>query len=105
MPLTEAEIKAFAPEKKTNYTDGAGLYLVVDPKVANGEKYFVGRSRYKAGRVLDSIVRAKSDYLGQTEWRTWPYSIESLIESANKIVELTICDDTWTNSQSEESEI
>ena len=55
MPLTEAEIKAFAPEKKTNYTDGAGLYLVVDPKVANGGKYFVGRSRYPAGRAGKQI--------------------------------------------------
>ena len=55
MALTEAEIKAFAPEKKTNYTDGAGLYLVVDPKVANGGKYFVGRSRYPAGRAGKQI--------------------------------------------------
>ena len=51
MPLlTEAQVKTFKPQKKTNYSDGNGLFLVVDPKVNNGGRYFIGRMRYPASR-------------------------------------------------------
>ena len=54
---------------------------------------------------MDSIVKTKSDSLGRTEWRTWPYSIESLIKSANQIVDLTTSYDTWLGRQAAESEV
>ena len=55
------------------------------------------RKREQDGQVIDrdSIVKTKSDSLGEAEWRTWPYSVESLIAAANQIVDLTIANDTW----------
>lgn len=48
--------------------------------------------RIKDGREFDrdDIKCAKSDSLGETEWRVWPYSIQSLVDAADDIVKFTV---------------
>lgn len=49
-------------------------------------------NRLKSGREFDwsKIKCAKYDSLGPTEWRIWPYSLDSLIHAAEDIVRCTL---------------
>ncbi len=54
MPLTDSQVKGLKPEKKSTYSDGHGLCLVVQPN-ASGKghlRYFVGRTRH-LGKQLE----------------------------------------------------
>ena len=63
------------------------------------------RKREQDGQVIDwdSIVKTKSENLGATEWRAWPYSVESLMAAANQIVDLTIANDAWLEAMLEKT--
>jgi len=78
------------PDSQSQVTVGGKDFLQV--KKIRGEVARLKKERLlqRPSFLTNNIKKAKSDQLGSTEWRAWPYSSASLAETADKIVDSCI---------------
>ena len=78
------------PDSQSQVTIGGKDFLQV--KKVRDELHRLKEERLlqRPSFLINKIVKTKTDQLGLSEWRSWPYGLSSLVETADKIVDFCI---------------
>ena len=78
------------PDSKSQVTVGGKDFLQVKKVGDEIDRLKKERLLQRPSFLTNKIDKAKTDHLGLTEWRSWPYSLKSLVETADTIVDFCI---------------